>query len=262
MSIRSTLATTAPLLLVACGGTGTWEVSTYGEPYIEEEIPAADFADGCNATFDTFQILVTQAALVDGDGTVVAEMPDAQVFDVAKAGPHAVVSLEAPATFYDTARFQIAPSTTAVGGNVEDSEAQALADSGDAMWATGSLTCGGETAQFDWRFDTQSIYDCALEDLVIPNGGTDGTELTVHGDHFFYDGLENEDAEVRGQAVIDADADDDGMITQAELAAVPIAPLGYQVGSNSDVTDLGAFIRHLTGSLGHVDGEGHCDVTR
>ncbi len=262
MSNRTRTAVLALIPLVGCGGEGTWEVSTYGEPYIEEEIPAADFADGCSATFDTFQVLIAEAALIDGDGTAATSMADAQVFDVAKAGPHSVTTLDAPATFYDTARFRIAPASAAVGGNVDDSEATALADSGDSIWATGSLTCGAETKTFDWRFATATQYDCEPEDLTIPNGGTDSTELTVHGDHFFYDGLSNEDAEVRGQAVFDADADADGEVTQAELAMVDVASLGYQVGPFSEVTDLGAFIENLTQGLGHVDGEGHCNVTR
>ena len=260
MNPRSTFVALALLPLVGCGGSGTWSVSTYGEPYIEEEIPASDFADGCSATFDTFQVMIAEASLLDGDGSAVASMPDAQVFDVAKAGPHEVASLDVPATFYDTARFRIGPASSAVGGNVDDSEAQAMVDAGTSMWATGTLTCGTETKTFDWSFSSDSLYDCEPEDLVIPNGGTDATELTVHGDHFFYDGLANEDAEVRGQAIFDADADANGAITQTELAAVPVAPLGYQVGPNSDVTDLGAFVERLTAALGHVDGEGHCQV--
>ena len=74
------------------------------------------------------------------------------------------------------------------------------------------------------------------------------------------DAVENEDAVVRGLEIFGADADDDGAITQAELAAVQVAPLGFQVGQYADVTDLGAFVSHLTQTMGHVDGEGHCIV--
>lgn len=113
---------------------------------------------------------------------------------------------------------------------------------------------------FDWSFDTDTTYNCEPEDLTIPAGGEDGTELTIHGDHLFYDGLENPDAEVRGAAIADADADADGVVTQAELDLVQVATLGYEVGQYSEVTTLGDFVSFLTRTLGHVDGEGHCQV--
>ena len=51
-------------------------------------------------------------------------------------------------------------------------------------------------------------------------------------------------------------------MTQAELAAVDLRPLeNYQVGS-TDITDLWRFIEQQTTTLGHIDGEGHCDATR
>ena len=96
--------------------------------------------------------------------------------------------------------------------------------------------------------------------LTIPAGGEDTTQITIHGDHLFYDGLEDPDAAVRGRAVLEADADDDGEITLAELEAVSIPALGYAVGQHSDVLTLRDFIGHLTRTIGHVDGEGECRV--
>lgn len=225
------------LLLAACGGTGTWKIETWGEEYIEDSIPAADFEDGCEAIFTSFAVTITEGALVDGDGSDVAALAapvDVELIDV---GPHALAELDAPAGHYDEVRFTI-----------------------DGVIAYGQLTCGGLARSFDWTFDTVTTYHCEPEDLTLASGGTATTQLTVHGDHLFYDGLSNEDAVVRGQALFDADADEDGAITQAELAAVPVAGLGYQVGPYAEVTDLGAFVRFLTQTLGHVDGEGHCQV--
>lgn len=247
-------------LLVACGGgSGTWEITTWGEEYIEHEIPAAAFEDGCSATFDQFLIIVSDAALVDGDGTDVATMDGPLVFDMALSGPHAIASVVAPAGHYDEARFAIAPASGATPGNVDASVASAFAASGDSVRASGSLTCGGETRAFDWSFDTGTTYHCEPEDLTLAAMGTAFTQLTVHGDHFFYDDLAAEDAVVRGQAIFDAGGDD-GDITQTELAAVQVASLGFGVGPYSDVTDLGGFVSFLTRTLGHVDGEGHCQV--
>lgn len=230
------------LALTACG-TGTWSVTTWGEDYLEEGIPAAEFADGCSVVFDTFEVAIAESALLDGDGDVVAEVDPVRI-DVVQPGPHAVGSAEAAARYYDTARFRIAPD-----------------DSGTSIATSGTLTCGSDAVTFDWTFATDTTYLCEPTGFTLAAGGSQTTELTVHGDHLFYDGLEAEDAQVRGQAWIDADADEDGVLTLDELANVAVAPLGYTVGSQSEVEDLAAFVTHLTRTLGHVNGEGHCAVS-
>lgn len=226
--------------LTACSA-GEWRVETWGEAYIEEEIPAADFADGCSATFDSFSVNLTASSLLDGNGDVVGQTSVGR-FEMTTPGPQEVGVVSVPARLYDTARFSI----TSEGGSAID--------------ASGTVTCGSDRVTFDWSFATDTTYTCAPEGLTIPSGGTATTQLTIHGDHFFYDGLENPDAEVRGQAIVDADANEDGEVTMAELEAVAVAPLGYAVGQYSDVTNLGEFITFLTQTLGHVDGEGHCHV--
>ena len=56
-----------------------------------------------------------------------------------------------------------------------------------------------------------------------------------------------------------ADADADGVITQVELAALDITTQArYQVGSR-DITDLWGYISAQTATVGHIDGEGHCE---
>lgn len=239
--IGTLLVRTAPvLLLTACGGTGEWKATTWGEDYIEVGIPAGEFEDGCNATFSTFEVEITEALLLDGNDEVAGDVGSGR-YDVTIEGPQDLGTADVKATFYDTARFTIAPA------------------GGDSVHAIGEVTCGMDTKSFDWSFDTSTTYDCEPEDLTIAANGTSTTELTVHGDHFFYDSLE-EDAVVRGQAIVDADADADGVVTLAELAAVDIAGLGYNVGPYSDVTNLEEFVVFLTKTLGHVDGEGHCQV--
>ena len=250
-----------PLLLTTCGGTATWNVTTWGEEYIEDEIPAAEFADGCSATFSKFQVLVDAVELIDGNGDAAAQASSPMVFDVTAAGPHALESLEVPKGTYDTVRYVVGPASGAVrGGNIDDAVAQAFADTGNAYAIAGVLTCGGTAVSFDLAYATKAVYVCEAEDLTFATGGARTTELTMHGDHLFYDGLTNPEAQVRGQAIHDADANDDGVVTHAELAAVSVASLGYQVGPNADVTDLDAFLAGLTQTVGHIDGEGHCDV--
>ncbi len=232
------------LLLTGCG-SGTWTVNTWGEAFIEDSIPAEVFEDGCSVTYDRFEVVMSDVALLDGDGADVGVVDGEQLFDLTKAGPQKVGSVDVPATHYASSRFSSAPS------NLLD---------GHAISVAGTLTCGGADYAIDWVFDTEATYNCEPADLTIPAGGEDSTQYTIHGDHLFYDGLENEDAAVRGQAVADADADADGAVTLAELEAVSVASLGYAVGQYSDVTTLADFVGFLTQTLGHVDGEGHCQV--
>ena len=238
-----TLTHILPLLLlplVACSG-GDWAVTTWGEEYIEEEIPAAAFADGCSVVYDTFALEITEAALLDGNGDVAGDVPAGR-FELTTVGPQDLGAVEVRATHYGTARFVVAPAD------------------GDAVHVAGTMTCGPSSVTFDWSFDTATTYLCEPEDLTIPAGGESSTQLTIHGDHLFYDGLEAADAVIRGQAFVDADADGDGEVTLAELGDVDVASLGYSVGQYSSVTDLAGFVTFLTQTLGHVDGEGHCQV--
>lgn len=226
--------------VTACG-TGEWVVSTWGESYIEEEIPASDFEDGCRATYDRFDVELTDAALLNGNRDVVGEVGGARI-DLTEPGPRELGRVAVGATHYDRARFVIAPA------------------GGSSVAVAGTLACGSTAVRFDWSFDTATTYGCEPEGLTVPAGGEVFTELTIHGDHLFYDGLENDDAVLRGQAMVEADADVDGVVTLSELADVPVAGLGYAVGQYSEVADLRAFVAHLTRTLGHVDGEGHCQV--
>lgn len=232
------------LMMASCGG-GDWTLTTWGEDYIESGIPAAEFADGCETTFDRFEVALHDLALKDGDGADVAAIDGVFVVDVHQPGPHILGTAPVPRGSYFRVDARIAPDA-GLGGN--------------SVSAAGTVTCGGASVGFDWAFDTDTLYKCEPDGLTLPAGGSAETQITVHGDHLFYDHLTSEDASVRGQAIADADTDADGNVTRAELEAVSVADLGYGVGSFVDVTNLWQFVSELTRSLGHVDGEGHCEV--
>ena len=236
--------TLSALLFTGCAGEGSWLLTTWGEEYIESGIPASAFTDGCSVVFDRFEVVDQELALLDGDGGVVGEIADSFVMDMTEPGPVELGSASVPATHYDEVGWRIGPTD----------------DEPVSVSIEGVLACGETLVSFTWDFDTDTTYHCEPEDLTIPAGGSDETELTVHGDHLFYDSLEDPDAELRGQAIVDADADADGVVSRAELEGVSVAALGYDVGSRAEVEDLYAFIAFLTRTLGHVDGEGHCQV--
>ncbi len=258
--MRKYLTVLTPIwLLAGCAGNGTWLVETWGEEYIEQEIPAADVGDGYTLTYDEFLIAMSCVALVDGNGDEVTALEGQQVFDMTQAGPHSVGDAEVPATHYDHVDMTLSPASDAVAGNATDDQVAYMNDNGLSISVAGAATLAGDTYTFAWDFDTSTHYACE-PDLTLADGGEGNTQLTIHGDHLFYDDLEDPDAGVVFQVLADADADADGEITRAELEGVDMATTGYGVGQYSDVTDLWAFVSHLTRTLGHIDGEGHCHV--
>ncbi len=227
------------LALTACTPTGDWTLNAWGEEYIEVEIPAADFSDGCSAVYDGFEATIGSGSLLDGNGDAVVQMDHSHPIELTIAGPRPVHSFMdvVPVGTYDNALYVV--ESTAVSG---------------------LLSCPGGTVTFDWAFATPTTYDCELEALEVIAGQEAVTEATIHGDHLFYDHLEDPEAVLIGEHIVAADADSDGVVTHAELAAVDIAPLGVGVGRFSEVTDLDAFVGVLSQTLGHIDGEGHCDT--
>lgn len=248
-------------LLVGCGGEGSWSLEIWGEDYIAEGIPAEAFADGCEVTFERFQVVVADRALLSGDEEEVGALGGAEVWELTtEAEPAVMGTVTVPADFYDRLRAAVRPDGSATAANVSADDVATLTAAGGSIRVAGGLTCGGTRVDFDWTFDTSTSYLCEPDALTVPKGGAATSQLTLHGDHLFYDDLESPDAAVRGEAIVAADTNSDGTVTQAELAAVSVPALGYGVGSQSDVSNLDQFIASLTRSLGHVDGEGHCQV--
>jgi hypothetical protein len=247
------------LALVACGGAeGTWTVETWGEEYIEQQIPADVFADGCSVVYDEFVVSMAKVALLDGNGEVVGDLGGPMLYDVVVAGPTAMGTANVPADHYSSVEVSVAPASDAAVATATEDQAAELA--GASVLAAGTLSCAAGEASFRWTFAESTTYACEPGDLTIPANGEDHTQVTVHGDHLFYDGLENADAAVRGEAILAADADADGEITLDELDAVSVPALGYEVGQYSDVLTLRQFVSHLSRTLAHIDGEGECRV--
>ena len=134
-----------------------------------------------------------------------------------------------------------------------------MVDGGFSVYIAGSATKGEEVKTFAWGFATRTQYKACESEALVKAATSATVQLTIHGDHLFYDDLFSETPSVRFDLIAAADGDGDGDITQAELEAVDLRPLeNYQVGSTG-ITDLWKFVEHLTSTLGHIDGEGHCE---
>lgn len=226
---------TAGLLLAMLAGCGTGEgmvaVTAYGEAFIEEGIPAADVDDGWAIQFDRFVVTVKDIQVAG------VAVPDASPVDlsVATSGAgHPLGSVSAPEGDHKNASFTIT-----------------------RIEIQGSGSKSGTTKTFSWTFDQPTRYTKCDTTTSVPDGGTGTFQITVHADHLFYNSLVSEEPSILFQAIADADANADGAVTQAELAATSVG--AYDPG-NEDIDDLWTWLVAQTRTLGHVDGEGHCDA--
>jgi hypothetical protein len=277
MMINVRTAGSLPLtmaFLVGCGDeTGELTVTTYGEDFIEVEIPTAagpddeGFVDGFRLTYDRFLISLGLLTIADRDGEVGAEMTEARVFDMTRSGPHAVARFsEIGARRWDDVSLEVEPPTTAVAGNATADDVSQLVDGGWSSYVEGSATDGQSTWTFAWGFDTNTRYEECREasgqaGVVVPAGGSANVEITVHGDHFVYDDLQSDDAVLRFRALAEADANADGEITLEELDAVSLDRLPsdqYGTGGDGSVVTLRDYVTSLSSSLIHFQGEGDC----
>lgn len=274
------MALLASVLGAACGddtgpsgGTGKVTFTTWGEEYIEEQIPAETFADGYSITYEKFLVSIGNITIADDSGAVAANEPGFFLIDHTEPGVKELISFDGlEAKGYSKVSYELnsaaAADITKIG-KVTDADVALMSDSGYMVYVEGTLSKDGESKTFRWGFSEPTLLeDCegevdgkTTEGVLVTDGGEDVVELTIHGDHPFYDDLQSPDAQVRGQAVFDADADADGEVTQEELAMVQLVDLpadAYGTGGVDNVNELGSFIAFLSRTVGHYRGEGEC----
>ncbi len=265
----------SPLVVAAvsgCGFTGSLDVTTFGEDFIPTEIPSEVFTQEPDSDVKYSKFLITFSNLTVGaegsDEENVFEGP--VVFNMHEAGRHDVTSFpEIEARRWDKVSAEVKPAegTPAKGTDaVTDEDLQILADGGFSVYVEGTVNRSGDEKDFAWGFTTSTLFhDCQTADggagVVVPSGASGTWELTIHGDHLFYDDLQNASAKTRLSAIVDADGDDDGLVTMAELEAVDLTELPgdqYGTGGEAGVENLGDFVSALSRTLVHATGEGEC----
>jgi hypothetical protein len=256
MKIQIALTALA-LASVSCSaeGEGTLFTRIYGEAFVEEGIPADVFVDGWSVTFTKFIVVV------DGVSSQGVKDGGRYAFDLVPGTDgegQAVTELVVPEGSQDLA-YRIAPGGVADGGNASATDAQMMADGGWSVFAEGSATKDGATIAFAWGFESTTEYSQCEVVASVPSDGEAEAVITIHADHLFYDDLDSEEPNVAFDLIAASDADMDGTVTTEELRARDItAEARYQVGSR-DIDNLWDFIDAQTKTLGHIDGEGHCE---
>lgn len=172
------------------------------------------------------------------------------------------------------------PIATASAVNVN----QVPADDVDAMVANGwsyliegtiTRVSDGATKEFLIQADVTSIYRaCAVEGLEpgVNVSRNSSVDITLHGDHIFFNGFPEEEGNVLRLAqwmwdIEDTDGDD--VLTQTDFEAAtdvgtlfPSPPQGvYELtgGPISPIDSAWDFIRAQLATQGHILGEGECE---
>jgi len=252
MKIASLLALgTLTLPLVACTddeSAGTIQVMAWGEGYIEDGIPAEDVADGWAIAFDEFTVSIGGSAAKAGEGGGEVGDPTMKTVDLAIATDGTgteIASYAAPAGTYDHFGYRL-----------------------EQIHVRGSASKPGvATKTFDWAFPLSLAYaHCEMAAMI--DGTTATMTATIHADHFFYDDAVSDEPNVAFDifATADGGVTPDNIITLDELAAKDITTEArYQVGSLREpitdlpITNLRQYLMLQTTTLGHINGEGHCE---
>ncbi|PIE17644.1 MAG: hypothetical protein CSA65_08275 [Proteobacteria bacterium] len=248
-------------------GLGTLTLTTWGEDYIEKQIPASEVEGGASITFSRFLVALSELKVADSSGVIGGEVKEQRVFDLVPAGPHELaVFTDIGAKRWDALSVRCAPASGAVAGNASVDDVQLMNQRGLSVYVEGQLRPKtGSPLSFAWGFDVATHYErCEDADgklgVVVPTGGSATAQLTIHGDHVFYDSLQG-DAKLRVEALIAADTDANGDISMEELAAVDLTTLPidqYDTAGDGSVATLADFVRALSRTVVHFQGEGHC----
>jgi hypothetical protein len=263
------------------GGKGTAAFTTWGEEYIEEGIPAGEegLVDGWSVKFSKFLVVIGNITVADAGGKEAARMSGSRLIDHVKKGPKALISFpDLPAQAYEKVGYEILPADAAtelLGADAADKDF--MVQNKYAIYVEGTATKAPASKTFKWGFSQKTRYvDCKAEQdgketvgIVVTQGGTDTTELTIHGDHFFYDRLQADPTgkiptNLRFEAIARADdeGDKNGEVTLDELAKASIDLAAGYDPSGFSVTTMKEFLSELTRTVGHFRGEGECTVVR
>jgi len=229
--IKAAPLVTVVLLNVGCAGSAPLDVTLYGEEFVESGIPATATADGWAIAFDAFAVRVAEVRL----SGVSTQGRTLNLAEPSSGSGQKVATLQVPEGPIEGAAFTL-----------ED------------LFIEGRATNGKLVKTFAWRFEGPVRYaNCEVEATATSDAGGP-FQITIHADHLFHDSLVASAPAIRFGALAAADTGD-GEITREELSATDIG--AYDSGSQSGIDDLWRFLEAQSKTLGHVNGEGHCEAS-
>jgi hypothetical protein len=263
------------------GGEGKLSFTTWGEEYIEDEIPVdstevTGFVDGWTIQYDKFLVNFQNIVVADAGGAVGARFDKSKLFDNKVKGVKTIVDFDKlPAKAWSRVSYEIAPVTdaTELGPNVPEADRTMMKNGGYSVFVSATATKGAVSKHFAWGFAIGTRYnECHSEQegrdeagVIVTNNSSLEAQLTTHGDHLYYDRLQaSPDPAIKTSLRFDALAaadTGDGEITLEELNAVLIDVRLYDP-SGLPADTLGEFVTSLARTIGHFRGEGECTISK
>lgn len=263
------------------GGEGSVSFTTWGEEYIEDEIPPdpgdrSGFIDGWAVSYDKFLVNFQNILVADQRGNTAAAMPESMLFDNTLPGIKPIITFDAlPARAWDRVSYEIAPVTdaTVLSEGVPEADKALMIAGGYSLYVSATATKGSEQKRFSWGFAIGTRYnECQSEQdgaeqsgIVVTDNVAIDVQLTTHGDHLYYDRLQASPdpavpTSLRFDALAATDTNADGEVTLDELTAAPLDVRLYDP-SGLGAVNYGAFVTALARTVGHFRGEGECTVS-
>ena len=278
--LRRVLLGLVSVSFVACDSTGLVRFNTSGGQAIEGSIPSdsmgfSGFVDGWVLKYSTFQVPLKELTIRDVKNAVLWKQDQSVLFDLVGSGPFVVdtsTPLYAGRYAFSYAIGPTAGASPATGSGVSADDVSFMEQRGYSIYVKGTATRAATatsvavTKTFEWGFATDTLYtDCTsngASGVKATSGITETVELTVRGEHLFFDDLKGDGAKLRFDAIADADkAPNDGKVTLEELNAVQLSSLvlsPYRTNDTPNVNTLKDFLTALTRSVGHFKGDGEC----
>lgn len=267
-------------------GEGNLSVVLAAEETIPEGLQAGDgdedIRDGFDVRFSRYIVVIGNVAMSQVDGanpqssSVIAvadftslpsTQPELTAFDGIATGQYTSFGFETPAP--DSQPLNI--------NSVPEEDVDAMLANGWSYIIEGTITQVSDAATKNFLIEAAvpTVYsDCALEDLEpgVNVSSNSSVDITLHGDHIFFNGFPDEEGNVQrlAQWLWDIeDTDSNGVLTRIDFEAAtdvgslfPSPPGGaYELtgGPIVPITNAWDFIRAQLGTQGHIFGEGECE---
>lgn len=289
LQLTSTLSLLG-LALTGCPssvGTGTLTIAVSGEEAAVGGYPAGDiaFRDGWTMQFEHVFAAVGEVSVEEG-GTEFILDEAIRVVDLAEGDVVYATVPGVPAQRWSDFIYHLHPPTASSGrvGRVTADDVTQMASAGSTLRLVGTAT---HPTHGMYTFDVgipAEVHMSGCESgrdgtagLVIPTNAIYETQLTLHLDHLFFDSARAEEPNLRFDAWA-AVAGADRNVTYAELANQSLAdlrgidgmplmdgatPVAYEPPATGlPMPTLQAFVLAEALTVGHFEGEGHCDYAQ
>ncbi len=283
---RALLLAGIALALTACGGeVGSLAITVSGEDAAVNGYDEGAFADGWTMRFDALVVSLSAFDLHGAQGEDALLESDPVLVDLHQ-GDQVAWSFEGvPARRWEDVRFVIGPATPEARdvGSVDPALRARMIDEGLSVLVIGHAEKDELARDFEFAFALDVAHSrCHAADgtdgVVVGAGAGNEAQITLHWDHLFFDSLALDDASMRFDAIAAA-GDGSAPITLADLSSQRLAdlrgldggplvdgdgaPIVYVPGSTplAEPT-LRGMIEAVAATVGHLDGEGHCEYER